>query len=185
VHACAGEKLQRRYLLCGATTALVHRRVPNFLAKMEPLSGTPVATQRFMDGIWKFEDLVAWKLAVQLQLLAEAYCRKPPIARDFKFRDQLADAAASGPRNLAEGFGRFYHRDFANFARIAKGSEEEVLNHFLDAQRKGYISADECDDGAHAARKALKAVNGLIRYLDATPEFGRHGRNPPRSQRKI
>ena len=88
-----------------------------------------------MDGVWKFEDLVAWKLAVQLQQLADKYCEKPVINRDFKFRDQLADAAASAPRNIAEGFGRFYHPDFARFARIAKGSEEEVLNHFLDAKR--------------------------------------------------
>lgn len=126
-----------------------------------------------MDGVWKFEDLVAWKLAVRLQQLADGYCNKPAIKRDFKFRDQLADLAASGPRNLAEGFGRFYHPDFAKFARIAKGSEEEVLNHFRDAQRKGYITLVECDEGIHAARKALKAVNGLIRYLDDTPDFGR------------
>ena len=126
-----------------------------------------------MDGVWKFEDLVAWKLAVQLQQLADAYCAKPAIKRDFKFRDQLSDSAASGPRNIAEGFGRFFHPDFAKFARIAKASEEEVLNHFLDAKRKGYITLVECDDGAHAARKALKAVNGLIRYLDSTPDYGR------------
>ena len=126
-----------------------------------------------MDGVWKFEDLVAWKLAVQLQQLADKFCEKPVIKHDFKFRDQLADAAASAPRNIAEGFGRFYHPDFARFARIAKGSEEEVLNHFLDAKRKGYLNLVECEDGAHAARKALKAVNGLIRYLDATPNYGR------------
>ena len=126
-----------------------------------------------MDGVWKFEDLVAWKLAVQLQQVADKYCEKAVIKRDFKFRDQLADAAASAPRNIAEGFGRFYHPDFAKFARIAKGSEEEVLNHFLDAKRKGYLTLVECEDGLHAARKALKAVNGLIRYLDATPKFGR------------
>jgi four helix bundle protein len=126
-----------------------------------------------MDGVWRFEDLVAWKLAVQLQLLADKYCEKPAIKRDFKFRDQLADSAASAPRNIAEGFGRFYHPDFARFARIAKGSEEEVINHLRDAERKGYITLVECEDGLHAARKALKAVNGLIRYLDETPDFGR------------
>jgi len=77
---------------------------------------------------------------VQLQQLADAFCEKPAIRRDFKFRDQLADAAASGPRNLAEGFGRFFHPDFAKFARIAKASEEEVLNHFLDANRKATLA---------------------------------------------
>jgi four helix bundle protein len=126
-----------------------------------------------MDGIWKFEDLVAWKLAVQLQQVADKYCAKPAVRRDFKFRDQLADSAASGPRNIAEGFARYYHPEFARFARIARGSEAEVLNHFLDAKRKGYITLVECDDGTHAARKALKAVNGLIRYLEATPDYGR------------
>ena len=126
-----------------------------------------------MQGVWKFEDLVAWKLAVQLQQVADRYCQKTAFQRDLKFRDQLSDSAASAPRNIAEGFGRFYHPDFAKFARIAKGSEEEVLNHFLDAKRKGYITLVECDDGTHAARKALKAVNGLIRYLDSTPRYGR------------
>ena len=126
-----------------------------------------------MDGIWRFEDLIAWQLAVKLQVIADRYCEYPKIKRDFKFHDQLSDSAASAPRNIAEGFGRYYHPEFARFARIAKGSEQEVLNHFLDAKRKGYITLVECEDGTHAARKALKAINGLIRYLDNTPDFGK------------
>ena len=126
-----------------------------------------------MNGIWRFEDLVAWQLAVNLQVIADRYCEYPKIKNDFKFRNQLSDSAASAPRNIAEGFGRYYHREFARFSRIAKSSEEEVLNHFLDAKRKRYITPAECDEGVHAARKALKAVNGLIRYLDDTPDFGK------------
>ncbi len=126
-----------------------------------------------MQGVWRFEDLVAWKLAVQLQTFTDRICEGPAIRRDFKFRSQLTDAAASGPRNIAEGFGRFHHPEFARFARIAKASEEEVLNHFYRARSRQYITSAEFEDAAHAARKALKAVNGLIRYLDATPNFGR------------
>jgi four helix bundle protein len=126
-----------------------------------------------MNGVWRFEDLGAWKLAVQLETFADRLCAKDVIKRDFKFRDQLADAAASGPRNIAEGFGRFHHPDFAKFARIAKASEHEVLNHLRHARAKAYITQGELDDGLHAARKALKAVNGLIRYLDATPDYGK------------
>jgi four helix bundle protein len=127
-----------------------------------------------MRGVWRFEDLVAWQLAVQLEQLVDRYSERPAIKRVFKFREQLIDAAASGPRNIAEGFGRYHHPEFSRFARIARASEEEVLNHFLRAQRKGYISIAECDDGTHAARKPLKAVNGLIRYLDSTPDFGKN-----------
>jgi four helix bundle protein len=127
-----------------------------------------------MRGVWRFEDLVAWQLAVQLEQLVDRYSERPAIKRVFKFREQLIDAAASGPRNIAEGFGRYHHPEFSRFARIVRASEEEVLNHFLRAQRKGYISIAECDDGTHAARKALKAVNGLIRHLDSTPDFGKN-----------
>ena len=126
-----------------------------------------------MDKVWRFEDLIAWKTAVQLQRIADAYCQKPAIRRDFKFRDQLADSAASAPRNIAEGFGRFHHPEFARFARIARGSEQEVINHLLDARTKGYITLVECEDGIHAAKRAIKVLNGLIRYLDATPNFGK------------
>ena len=126
-----------------------------------------------MQGIWKFEDLVAWKLAVQLQTIVDRLCDRQVIASDLKFRDQLSDAAASGPRNIAEGFGRFYHPEFARFARIAKASEQEVLNHLYRARNRNYITSAEFEDAAWAARKALKAVNGLIRYLDNTPSFGK------------
>ena len=126
-----------------------------------------------MQPVWKFEDLVAWKLALELQTMVDRLCERPPIASDLKFHGQLSDAAASGPRNIAEGFGRYYHPEFARFARIAKSSEQEVLNHLYRARNRNYITPAEFEDAAWAARKALKAVNGLIRYLDDTPGFGK------------
>jgi four helix bundle protein len=126
-----------------------------------------------MPGVWRFQDLVAWQLANQLQLLVNAICDKPLVRRDLKFESQLRDAAASGPRNIAEGFGRHFHPDFARFARIARASEIEVMNHLLDARNRGYISDLEFDRADHSVKKALKAINGLIRYLESTPKYGR------------
>ena len=126
-----------------------------------------------MNGIWRFEDLVAWQLAMQLQTKVDRLCERPSIKSDLKFHSQLSDAACSGPRNIAEGFGRHFHPEFARFARIAKASEQEVLNHLYRARTKGYITPAEFEDTAWAARKALKVVNGLIRHLDETPDFGR------------
>ena len=126
-----------------------------------------------MKGVWQFQDLVAWQLAFQLKQFADSICVRPAVRRDFKFHAQLSDAAASGPRNIAEGFGRYFHPEFARFARFAKASELEVLNHFIDGHSKGYLTAAELDRGDHAVKKALKAVNGLIRHLDSTPDFGR------------
>ena len=124
-----------------------------------------------MKGVSRFQDLVAWQLAVQLRRVVDGYCEKPIIRRNFKFHDNLADAAESAPRNIAEGFGRKSHRDFAKFAYIARGSEQEVLNGLITARDKEWITAVEFDHGDHAARKALKVLNGLIAYLDSTPDW--------------
>jgi four helix bundle protein len=43
--------------------------------------------------------------------------------RDFAAWQRLDDAAASAPRNIAEGFGRVKPQVFAQFVSIAKGSE--------------------------------------------------------------
>ena len=56
------------------------------------------------------------------------------------------------------------------FARIAKASEIELLNHFIEAVDSGHITVDERKKLDHAAKKAIKAVNGLIRYLESTPD---------------
>ncbi len=58
----------------------------------------------------------------------------------------------------------------ARFVRIAKGSEVEVLNHFIDGVDKRYIARDELPTLERAARRALKAATGLIRYLESTPD---------------
>jgi four helix bundle protein len=135
--------------------------------------GTPVAQNDGMKDVARLKDLVAWQLAVQSRRLAHRYCMKPEIKRDFKFHDNLADAASSAPRNIAEGYGRKYHREFARFAIIARGSEQEVLECLAEARERGYINASEFDAGDHAARKALIVLNGLIYYLESTPDWGR------------
>ena len=146
---------------------------PRILAKNPQLPvGGSIALSPGMRGVSKFQDLIAWQLAVQLRRVVDSYCEKPVIKRNFKFHDNLADAAGSAPRNIAEGFGRKSHREFSRFANIARGSEQEVLNSLIEAHEKGFITDVELDRGDHAARKAIKVLNGLIHYLDSTPDWG-------------
>jgi four helix bundle protein len=90
--------------------------------------------------------------------------------KDFKLHGQIREAARSAPRNIAEGFDRYTHRDFARFVRIAKASEVELLNHFQEAFDSGHMTAVERRDLEHAAKEAIKAANGLTRYLESTPD---------------
>jgi four helix bundle protein len=93
-------------------------------------------------------------------LAADALLGKPEVRRRFQYCDQLSDAARSAPRNIAEGFARYRHKEFAQFVRIAKGSEAEVLNHFIDAHDLGLMTDEEFRRSEHLARQPSKPRTG-------------------------
>jgi len=107
----------------------------------------------------------------------DVFLDRPAVKRKQRLHEQLSDAARSGPGNIAEGFGKFGNKEFARYARIAKGSMVEVINHLIDLHDQRLISKDELLNGEHAARKALKATVGLIRHLESTPD-------PPRPTKR-
>lgn len=118
---------------------------------------------------WKdFREIVAWQRAETVKLRVYKLLERPSVKHDFRFLDQLRDAARSAPANIAEGFGRFGNKEFARFARIARGSEQEVLNHLIDARDRRLITDDELMLEEHHVRKALDAAAGLIRHLERT-----------------
>ncbi|MEO7134432.1 MAG: four helix bundle protein [Vicinamibacterales bacterium] len=173
VHRFASAKHARR--LTGRTAVCAAPYSPQRVNAPNPLNrpGLWIASTPAVAGVWRFQDLVAWQLAWHLKQRADVICEKHAVRRDFRFAAQLRDAAASGPANIAEGFGRNFHPEFARFTRIARASEMEVINHLIDARGRGYVNEIEFDQTDHSAKKALKAINGLIRYLEATPKFGR------------
>ena len=133
-------------------------------------------------GARSYTDLDAWKLANELKLGVYLLLRLSAADRDFEFRDQIRNAAASAPRNIAEGFGRFLPRDFSQFLRIANGSLMETSNHLQDGVDRGYFSAEEIADLQTLAKRASAATTRLIRYLQASSvrspkkPFARHNR---------
>jgi four helix bundle protein len=58
-----------------------------------------------------FRDLVCWQLSYELKCEVFAFASSGEAAKDFKYRDQIRDSSASGPRNIAEGFRPFCARD--------------------------------------------------------------------------
>ena len=116
-------------------------------------------------GVRRFEDLIAWQLAFELEKEVFAFTAIGPAWRDFKFRDQIRDSSASATRNTAEGFGRFRPKDHARFLRIAHGSLDETKSHLHDAHQRSYLSAAEHNRLVRLTIRALAANAGLIRYL--------------------
>jgi len=91
-----------------------------------------------MGTIKRYQDLVVWQIADELRLEIYRLVESGDAARDWKFRDQIRDAAASVPANIAEGYRRFSSRDFARFLQIAYASAGETQNWIEDGRSRGY-----------------------------------------------
>jgi four helix bundle protein len=127
---------------------------------------------------WKdFREIAAWRYAHDLKIRVDGYLERPNLKRRYRLHDQLSDAVRSAPSNIAEGFGKYGNKEFARYARIAKGSEVEVLNHLIDLRDQKLISEDELMLAEHSAKRAINAVVGLIRHLENTPD-------PPRAPKR-
>jgi four helix bundle protein len=127
-------------------------------------------------AIHRFEDLDAWRLSFELQRSVFAFTAYGAAWQDLKFREQIRDAAASAPRNIAEGFGRYRPREFARFLHIARGSHE-TRHHLHDALQRSYLTAKEHDKLIHLSDRAIGATTALLHYLNRCDAHG-PGRRP-------
>jgi four helix bundle protein len=138
------------------------------------LSGTST-----MPGVRAFTDLDCWKLANELKLGVYGLIRTGDAARDFEFRDQLRNAAASAPRNIAEGFGRYRPREMSQYLRVANGSLMETANHLQDGVDRGYFRPSDITPLVTLAKRASAATTRWMRYLKtARPPEPQNPSNP-------
>jgi len=124
----------------------------------------------------RYEDLVCWQLADELEKLVFELTDTGPASRDFKFRDQIRDSSSSATRNMAEGFGRFWPAEHAKFLRIAKSSLMETHSSARTGRTRGYFSVEDTEKVQRLCGRSGKAATRLIRYLESLA--------PPSSRRK-
>ena len=113
----------------------------------------------------KYQDFKAWQLAHELNLKVFEMTSRSPAYHDFKFRDNLRDAADSAERNFPEGFGRFAPGDFAHFLNHSRASLLEARNELGVGLERAYFCEADVNEAQALADRALKALSGLQRYL--------------------
>jgi four helix bundle protein len=124
-------------------------------------------------------DLDVWKLCDELSDRVHEITARPTFT-DETLQGQLNEAADSPCPNVGEGFSRYYPRDNSRFVRVAKGSVTEVIEHMAKVRKRGYATAEECDDIFVLARRARGAITGYLLYLESA-----RSPNPPSdSQRR-
>jgi len=118
-----------------------------------------------MAGWTTVEEIIAYQLSVELRDQIVVLVESGRLAADFKFRDQMRDAARSAPRNLSEGFYRYNHGEFAYHASVAKASLGELKTHLEDARTGKYITDDVFTRLFALAKETMATTSGLLKYL--------------------
>jgi four helix bundle protein len=119
-------------------------------------------------GARHFTDLEVWRLADKLRQHIFEISASGPASHDFSFRDQIRRSADSVCDNIAEGFGRYSHREFSRYLTIAKASLDENESQLLGGLGRRYLSEPQVRDARHQVAEVRRTLLALKRYLDRT-----------------
>lgn len=116
--------------------------------------------------IERFEDIKAWQESRDLvkRIYQNAKSDKD-FNKDYKFREQITNAAVSIMSNIAEGFSRRSNKELIQFLFIAKGSCAEVQSQLYVALDQQYISELKFRELYAKTEEVAKILSGFISYL--------------------
>ncbi len=112
-----------------------------------------------------FEDLDVWKVCRSLRNQMVELSRGLPREDKYRLANQLVRASRSVTANLAEGYWRFHYAENIQFARQARGSLYEVLDHLTVALDEKFVTEETFTARREDVLKAVAVLNGFIRYL--------------------
>ena len=119
-----------------------------------------------MATIQKFEDLEIWQLARKLCQKIYPLTFQEPIAKDFRYKDQLRGTCGSIMDNIAEGFGRGSKHEFINALTIAKGEAEELKSQLYRGFDIHYFSEQLFQELFEETDLIVKKIGTFIGYLN-------------------
>jgi four helix bundle protein len=119
-----------------------------------------------MATIQKFEDLKVWQLARELSQKIYPLTYIEPIARDFRYKDQIRGTCGSIMDNIAEGFERGSKLEFINSLTVAKGEAGELKSQLYRGLDNNYFPQSFFNELYNLADQITKMLTGLIAYLN-------------------
>lgn len=110
----------------------------------------------------KFEDIIAWQKAKELNLLIR---KNLANCKDFNFKNQIERALISIMNNIAEGFERSSNKEFKYFLFISKGSCGEVRSMLYLAFDLGYINKEKLIAAIKLSEEISRLLSGFIKKI--------------------
>jgi four helix bundle protein len=116
-------------------------------------------------NIERFEQLLSWQKARDLNLAIYRLTNKELFSKDFGLKDQIRRSSVSVASNISEGFERNGNKEFIQFLSIAKGSLGELRTQLYLALDLNYITKEEFEKSNSDGWEVSKLIGGLINYL--------------------
>lgn len=113
-----------------------------------------------------FEDLNAWKNAMELVYDVYDVTTKFPKQETYGLAIQMRRAAVSIPSNIAEGKGRSTDKDSAHFLCQARGSLHELQTQIMIPEHLGYISPELKERLIEKTKVVGRLLHGLLSFAN-------------------
>ena len=118
-----------------------------------------------MGVIKSFRDLDAWRVGMDLALLAYDLAKRLPPTERFELASQMRRAAVSVPSNVAEGQSTGKRGRYRFHVSVAVGSLGELATHVELARRLNYLSPEATPEFEEQLIRCGRLLHGLRRSI--------------------
>ncbi|NCU30899.1 four helix bundle protein [Candidatus Saccharibacteria bacterium] len=115
--------------------------------------------------IYSFEDLEAWKIAIDISVMTYKITASFPKSEIYSLTNQMRRASSSISANIAEGYGRYSTKEKCQFYKIANGSLYELKSFFYLAEKLGFIDGSVLKEIQPILTSSQKLTAALIRSI--------------------
>ena len=130
-----------------------------------------------MATIKKFEEIVSWQKARELNKILGKHIDAGKFKSSYKLINQIEGSAGSIMDNIAEGFERSGNREFLQFLYISKGSCGEFRSQLYRVLDRGYLADTEFEELYNFAMETIVLLQKLINYLEQSELKGTKFKN--------
>lgn len=116
--------------------------------------------------IKSYKDLKIWNRSIELVTDVYDITSLFPKDETYGLISQIRRSAISIPSNIAEGFTRYYNKEYRQFLYISLGSCAELETQLVIANRLNYLEADIKSKISNDLEIICKMITNLIKKIN-------------------
>jgi four helix bundle protein len=109
-----------------------------------------------------YKDLIVWQKSFQLALEVYKITEKFPRQEMYGLTAQMRRSAVSIPSNIAEGYSRYYTKEYGQFLKTSFASAQELETQLLLSKELHYLIEEGFNRTHRLFTEVIKMLYSLI-----------------------